>query len=563
MTETLKLKYSKTLLGFSTAGVTLCINPWTNYDPINLPKMLVLVSSSLGLLTLSCFGQLSRKTGKSPLLIISAFIAGILLAFFLADSPWQQEFWGVHGRSTGLLTYLAFVSISISIFVLFDIHHFSFLLRLFSRTSYFVTFYTLIQFAKIDPIPWSQALPVATLGNINFMSSFLGLASSYFFAVLIMDKLHLVTKIHYLFFISLNLTLIISSQSIQGLGVFLIGFVVAIFFSFIRSYKTKSGLTWIVLNFLVGSFVLFGTAGIGPLGRLLVQDTVLFRIDYWKAGLAMFLANPLYGVGIDSYGDFYREFRDLTAVTRTGPSRISNTAHNVFLDVLSGGGMLAGVPFLMLVGFAFFWAFKSATNPNASRDSVYLSVLLAGWIFFLSISINQIGVTVWGFSFLGFALLFAKPRIKPDELSKLLKGQNSLVQSPAVSDRVKIVISLFGVVAGFIVSVVPVTADGKFLSVFKNPTTSGIESLIDTRGISTFHREFMMELLVKLGESEKALELARATLDDNPRSTYSFITILSNQAASPAELEWAADRLIKLDPLNNEIRAAISELQKP
>jgi hypothetical protein len=50
-------------------------------------------------------------------------------------------------------------------------------------------------------------------------------------------------------------------------------------------------------------------------------------------------ANSLNGVGLDSYGDFYRPFRSLEAVTRTGPQRVTNTAHNIFLDVTTGAGL--------------------------------------------------------------------------------------------------------------------------------------------------------------------------------------------------------------------------------
>jgi O-antigen ligase len=59
----------------------------------------------------------------------------------------------------------------------------------------------------------------------------------------------------------------------------------------------------------------------------------------------MTLENLTNGVGVDSYGYFYKEYRDLEAIERTGPERVSNTAHNVFLDISSGAGIFAGFIF--------------------------------------------------------------------------------------------------------------------------------------------------------------------------------------------------------------------------
>ena len=41
------LRWVKVLLWTSTVGVTVIVNPFTGYDPINLVKMLVLVTASL------------------------------------------------------------------------------------------------------------------------------------------------------------------------------------------------------------------------------------------------------------------------------------------------------------------------------------------------------------------------------------------------------------------------------------------------------------------------------------------------------------------------------------
>lgn len=74
----------------------------------------------------------------------------------------------------------------------------------FMRTSYFISIYTTLQFADLDPIPWSQKLPVATLGNINFMSAFLGLANIIILGKFFVEKLQISQKIFFVLVLAWN-----------------------------------------------------------------------------------------------------------------------------------------------------------------------------------------------------------------------------------------------------------------------------------------------------------------------------------------------------------------------
>ena len=93
----------------------------------------------------------------------------------------------------------------------------------FERLGYFVSIYTLIQLMDLDPINWSQKLMVATLGNINFMSSFLGLTTISYTSRVFLERLSVSAKLFFIFLSTLNIFLIIVSKSIQGLGVYAAG----------------------------------------------------------------------------------------------------------------------------------------------------------------------------------------------------------------------------------------------------------------------------------------------------------------------------------------------------
>ena len=94
---------------------TLAISPFSSYDPINLPKMLVLVTGA-SLLLVTLLASLRSLVGINTLFISAAlaFVVTLMIAFLRNPAPYAQQLWGVWGRSTGLLTYIAFVVVLFS-----------------------------------------------------------------------------------------------------------------------------------------------------------------------------------------------------------------------------------------------------------------------------------------------------------------------------------------------------------------------------------------------------------------------------------------------------------------
>jgi O-antigen ligase len=63
----------------------------------------------------------------------------------------------------------------------------------------------------------------------------------------------------------------------------------------------------------------------------------------------MTIDNPIFGVGLDSYGDWYRRSRTIEATLRRGPDVTSNAAHNAFLDISSYGGFPLVLIYIVLI----------------------------------------------------------------------------------------------------------------------------------------------------------------------------------------------------------------------
>jgi len=559
------------LIGIFTS---VAINPWFAYDPINLPKMLILSTGAAYLLggLLLNFSGLSRS--YLPLFLVSSlFIASLVFSLFANSAPAYQQFWGVWGRSTGLLTYFAFIVLMLSAAMISSTASLSLIRISFDKLGYFITLYTLLQLMDLDPINWSQKLMVATLGNINFMSSFLGLTSISYLSRILLERLSLSSRFFYLAILLLNLYLIGISQSIQGIGVFLAGLVFLLTYKFRQKFSFLSTLAVFFASLASGLVVLLGTAGFGPLS-MLRQETVIFRIDYWTAAINMLTANPLNGIGIDSYGDFYREYRTIEAVVRTGPQRVTNTAHNIFLDVFSGAGVFSGLMFLSIMALTLYAIFTALRANYQNFDLTAFSAMWLGFMVFCLISINQIGVGVWGFIFTGvingYVIRYRVDNLAKDTSSQ--KGKKSLDvekkraslefgtgQNLELGKTSQLLTSTFLALIVGAISVLPNIADSRFLYEIKSANLDNALKLSTSVGIQDFHREALMSALAKAGRPVDTLKVAESLLEQNPRNWQAWVAILSSEVATDNRRIQAANQLLRLDPNNKIVEAEIKK----
>ena len=116
----------------------------------------------------------------------------------------------------------------------------------------------------------------------------------------------------------------------------------------------------------------------------------------------MTLDHPFFGVGLDSYGDWYRSSRGLISTLRSGPERTANTAHNIFLDISSNGGLPLAISYFAIIIYAFLSGIR-VLRQNSNFNPVFVSIFSSwfGYLIFSAISINQIGVGIWGWILTG------------------------------------------------------------------------------------------------------------------------------------------------------------------
>ena len=340
------------LLFWALTSVTLLVTPLWSLDPINPIKMLAVTALGFMGLGFLLVNQKTLKLGryKMPLILILGFVSWQLGVFMVSGGEKLQQFFGAIGRNTGLVTYLAFSIL----FVVSMVASTSSFLSRFYLTVFVVGVaslaYGVVQALGADPFDWVNSYsPVfGFLGNPNFQSSLLGLLGSIVFTQLLSSSVTLQVKCGILIYLFATLFVIKETDSQQGFLVLLFGSGIAL--GIYASQRSKAlGQSYLGLALIGFVAVLVGTLNKGPLATLLYKDSVTFRGDYWQAGWKMTVDNPIFGVGLDSYGDWYRRSRTMEATLRRGPDVTSNAAHNVFIDFSSNGGFPLLLIYIALV----------------------------------------------------------------------------------------------------------------------------------------------------------------------------------------------------------------------
>jgi O-antigen ligase len=544
------------VLVWALVSVTLLVTPLWSLDPINPIKMLAVSATGFMGLGLLLVNQKALTLGrfKVPLILISGFIAWQLIVFLVSSGEELQQLFGTSGRNTGLITYLAF---SILFVVAMAASNAGFLNR-FLLVSLIVGVaslgYGLVQALGADPFNWVNPYsPVfGFLGNPNFQSSLLGILGSIVFAQLLSGSVKLQVKGAYLIYLLVTVFVIRETDSQQGFLVLLIGSVIALGVYVNQRSKTL-GYSYLGLALIGFVAVLVGTLNKGPLASLLYKDSVTYRGDYWRAGWKMTVDNPIFGVGLDSYGDWYRRSRTIEATLRRGPDVTSNAAHNVFLDISAYGGfplVLIYIALMVLVIVSAVKVIKRSQGFNAGFVG-----LVAGWVAFQSqsiISINQIGLALWGWVLSGLIIGYEINTRNSEVAPEKKTGKNAVkpVQSSAGS-----VLGIFvGLIIGVLVGMPPYLASAQYKSALEsgNPTT-----IQEAAYIWPLDSSRMIQVSMTLNENKLEAEGLEVALDATERfpDNYGVWGALSMmKSATEEQKAQALAQMKRLDPLNPNLK---------
>lgn len=551
--EIIRLRLSQVILWVGPLA-TLAINPWGNYDPISVVKLSII--SSFAFTALALLISLRRLPTENRLLTIFSisFLISLIVPVFLSGAPLNQQIWGMFGRNTGFLAYVALLILLFATAVVKDQLFYSRLVSWLIYTSLPVGAYCYVQISGNDPIGWSSFETFGTLGNVNFLSAFLGMASISATGMALKQDLKANHRYPLLLLVASNLYIVQSTGSIQGLFVYGIG-VVCLVFLRLRTYS-KSFLWQSIFSvfILISSFpILAGLTGRGPLSKFLFQNSNVLRTDYWHAGWEMTIQNPIFGVGLDSYGDWYRKTRGQISTLRGSADRTSNSAHNIFLDLSSNGGVLLLFSYLALLFLALWYSYLIYKKMEKRYDYVFAAIFSV-WLAYQAqalISINQLGVGIWGWIFTGALIGYGqlqcngdKRIFNPIDYRKLKR--NLLPASTSI-------LTITGFLLGFVLSWFPLNADSKFFSAYKSRDSQALIEVTKLPGATAWHMSRVIELSFKSGAYDQAQTMTKELLRKYPRDFFGWRALWFLPTTSESEKLTALERMKQLDPFNPEV----------
>lgn len=519
--------------------------------------MLVVVPIGFMCLGLLLANRKSVVWGKYKLVfgLIAAFVFWQVLVVLISGGEIYQQLFGSQGRNTGFVTYLAFCLILAGSVIASSPAILKKLIIAIFIVGGASLSYGVIQALGGDPFKWVNPYsPVfGFLGNPNFQSSLLGVLGAIAFAQLFVKELKVQFTALIGLYLLVTLYVIKETHSQQGFLVLVLGIGVVVGL-YVLQIKRSLGITYGLLS-VVGFFaVLIGTLNKGPLASILYKDSVTYRGDYWRAGWNMTINHPIFGVGMDSYGDWYRRSRTLAATLRRGPDTTSNAAHNVYLDISSYGGFPLLIIYVALMVLVLISAVK-VLKRNKGFDPVFVG-LFGGWVAFQAqsiISINQIGLAIWGWVLSGLIIGY-EINTRDGQVVETVSKKGRVAGKPTQTSAASVVALFIAFVLGVLVGMPPYVASAKYKSALE---TSDPKVIQDAAYIWPLDYSRMIQVATTLNENKleaQGLEVAMDAVEKFPNN-YSVWAILDSMKSATAEQKAQAQKEMKrLDPLNPNLK---------
>ena len=553
----------KTIALFLFVGVpitTVFISASLVTDPVNVTKLTVAGAVGFGAFAIAMVYGANNLWNTSKYLVLAslAFVLAMLNAVLNSSTALSQNLYGTFGRQTGFVAYLVLLFAAVSALLIRRRQSFEYLVWALLISGTINILYCGYVLAFGDPIGWSNPYGniLGLFGNPNFIGAFLGMFISGALAYMIgnFDKWWLP-----IFIIPLTLLAfyeIIKSHAIQGIvvtaaGLTLIGFYLVR--SLLRHWVFQ--VVYVILAAIGGTFALAGALQKGPLTSMIYKTSVSLRGTYWETGINMGQQFPWTGVGMDSYGNWYRILRPERALTGTpGIRTVTNAAHNVVIDFFAYGGypLLISYLAILIIGLV---AIIRVTFRQRKFDGIFVSLAVTWLTYQLQsiISINQVGLAIWGWVLVGALVAYeysTRPVKESTEATRKVR-EKELIFSPQLVGGI-------GVVIGFLIAFPPMSADMKWKSAVASKDVTKVEAAL-TPSYLTPRDSYRLAQAVLLFENSKlhdqAYKYALEGVKFNPDYFDAWRVLYSVSKATQEDRDLALSNMKRLDPNNPDVLA--------
>jgi O-antigen ligase len=553
----------KTIAWFLFIGVpfaTLFLVTSSVTDPVNVTKLFAAGCVGGGLFAITAVFGSRELWGMSKVLITATalFFVAAINSIIASSSPTTQSIYGVFGRQTGFVAYLVLAMVMFGAALLRAKRSFELLVWALLISGAVNIIYAAWAIAFGDFIGWSNPYGniLGLFGNPNFIGAFLGMfiTGSIAFAF----STHFAWKYRLAFMVLGFIALyeIKESHAVQGLvvtgaGLAMIGF-------YLVRAKTRGNiftLGYVIAVAIAGAFALAGALQKGPLSELIYKRSVSLRGTYWETGINMGMDKPFTGVGMDSYGNWYRAFRPDRALTDTpGVGTVTNAAHNVVIDIFAYGGFPMLISYLGILGVGI-WAIARVTFRSRAYDGTFVALATTWLAYQLQsiISINQIGLAIWGWVLVGALVAYeysTRPTPDSSEGPKAIK-QKELIFSPQLVGGI-------GVVIGALIAVPPMSADMAWKSALKAQNVQQVEAALTPSYLKPRDSARLAQAVILFENSklpDLAYKYAKEGVAFSPDYFDAWRVLYSVSNATQEDKDLALSNMKRLDPKNPDVLA--------
>jgi hypothetical protein len=170
------------------------------------------------------------------------------------------------------------------------------------------------------------------------------------------------------------------------------------------------------------------------------------------------------------------------------------------------------------------------------------------------ISINQIGLAIWGWLLSGllvsYEIVTRTNEVEKPTPHSVSKKKQKVRNEPIVPVGL---IASIGMAVGFILAIPPFTADYKYLHAVNSKSLDNLESALKPGYFTPSNIVKYADaynVLVNSNLPDKAVTYSRAAVEFNPYSYDAWKILYYSANATPEEKALAKQKMIELDPLN-------------
>jgi hypothetical protein len=273
----------------------------------------------------------------------------------------------------------------------------------------------------------------------------------------------------------------------------------------------------------------------------------------------MTVQHPFFGVGLDSFGDWYRRARNMAATVRRGPDVTSNSAHNVVIDFSANGGFPLAAIYLFMMALVIIAAVRLIKRTKCFDPVV--TGLIAVWIAYQAqsiISLNQLGLAVWGWIIsgliIGYEINTRSDSVEDPVKNFVKKGRSA---SNIASNKVapNTLIGMFvGLLVGLLVGLPPLIASSKFKSALESGNAQVVEQAAYIWPLDPIRMGQVAAALQENKLEQQGLKIVTEAVAKFP-DEYGLWAILASMPSATAEQKaQAAVEMKRLDPLNPNLK---------